>query len=159
MSVRTGSTDPRLVGRWGGGMKRGAAEARGLALTAPTLGLLLWRRGGGGGLGWMGGWVGGSTPCVTFRRVAVSVRGPGQSPVLPFACCVGSLHFVGRCDLCSCGCRFRVGGARSLVRWCRLWVYPPPPLSSGAEVLEAPKAPKKIFSSKLIGAKGAREKF
>ena len=28
-------------------------------------------------------------PCVTFRRVAVSLRGPGQSPVLPFACCVG----------------------------------------------------------------------
>ena len=25
------------------------------------------------------------TPCVTFRRVAVSLRGPGQSPVLPFA--------------------------------------------------------------------------
>ena len=29
-----------------------------------------------------------STPCVTFRRVVVSVRGPGQSPVLPFACCI-----------------------------------------------------------------------
>ena len=26
---------------------------------------------------------------VTFRRVAVSLRGPGQSPILPFACCVG----------------------------------------------------------------------
>ena len=29
-------------------------------------------------------------PRVTFRRVVVSLRGPGQSPVLPFACCVGS---------------------------------------------------------------------
>ena len=26
--------------------------------------------------------------------------GPGQSPVLPFACCVGSLRSVGRCDRC-----------------------------------------------------------
>ena len=25
-------------------------------------------------------------PCVTFRLVVVSLRGPGQSPVLPFAC-------------------------------------------------------------------------
>ena len=25
-------------------------------------------------------------PCVTFRRVAVSLRGPGQSPGRPFAC-------------------------------------------------------------------------
>ena len=32
-------------------------------------------------------------PRVTFRRVAVSLRGPGQSPVLPSACCVGSLRF------------------------------------------------------------------
>ena len=29
-------------------------------------------------------------PFVTFRRVAASFRGPGQS-VLPFACCVGSM--------------------------------------------------------------------
>ena len=28
-------------------------------------------------------------PCVTFRRVAVSLRGPGQSPARPFACCAG----------------------------------------------------------------------
>ena len=28
-------------------------------------------------------------PRVTLCRVAVFVRGPGQSPVLPFACCVG----------------------------------------------------------------------
>ena len=54
-------------------------------------------------------------PCVTFRRVAVSLRGPGQSPVLPFACCVGSLRSVGRCGRCSCRCRFRVRGAQSLV--------------------------------------------
>ena len=29
--------------------------------------------------------------------LGVSLRGPGQSPVLPFACCVGSLLSVGRC--------------------------------------------------------------
>ena len=40
-------------------------------------------------------------PCVTFRRVAVSLRGPGQSLVLSFVCCVGSLRPVGRCGLCS----------------------------------------------------------
>ena len=40
-------------------------------------------------------------PCVTFRRVAVSFRGPGQSPVPPFACCVGSLLSDGRGGLCS----------------------------------------------------------
>ena len=43
-------------------------------------------------------------PPVPFRPVAVSLRGPGQSPVLPFACCVGSLRSVGRCGRCSfCG--------------------------------------------------------
>ena len=51
-------------------------------------------------------------PCVTFRRVVVPLRGPGQSPVLPFACCVGSLRSVGRCGRCSCWCRFRVRGAQ-----------------------------------------------
>ena len=40
-------------------------------------------------------------PCVTFRRVVVSLRGPEQSPVLPFACCVGSLLSVARCSRCS----------------------------------------------------------
>ena len=55
-------------------------------------------------------------PCVTFRRVVVSLRGPGQSPILPFACCVGSLRSVGRCGRCSCWCRFRVRGAQRLVR-------------------------------------------
>ena len=54
-------------------------------------------------------------PCVTVRRVVVSLRGPGQSPVLPFACCVGSLRSVGPCGRCSCWCRFRVHGAQSLV--------------------------------------------
>ena len=54
-------------------------------------------------------------PCVTFRRVAVSLRGPGQSPVLPFACCARSLRSDGHCGLCSCWCRFRGGGAPSLV--------------------------------------------
>ena len=51
-------------------------------------------------------------PRVTFRLVVVSLRGPGQSPVLPFACCVGSLLSVGRCGRCSCWCRFRVRGAQ-----------------------------------------------
>ena len=72
--------------------------------------------------------------CVTFRCVVVSLRGPGQSPGLPFACCVGSLRSVGRCDRCSCWCRFRVRGAQSLVCWgcagcggmCRLHVSGPP---------------------------------
>ena len=54
-------------------------------------------------------------PCVTFRRVTVSLKGPGQSSVLPFACCVGSLHYVSRCGRCSCWCRFRVRGAQWLV--------------------------------------------
>ena len=40
-------------------------------------------------------------PRVTFRLVVVSLRGPGQSPVLPFACCVGSLRSGGRCGRCS----------------------------------------------------------
>ena len=51
-------------------------------------------------------------PCVTFRRVVAPFRGPGQSPGLPFACCVGSLRSVGRCGRCSCWCRFRVRGAQ-----------------------------------------------
>ena len=59
----------------------------------------------------------GTTPCVTFRLVDVRLRGPGQSPVLPFACCVGSLRSVGRCGRCSCWCRFRVRGAQWLVCW------------------------------------------
>ena len=51
-------------------------------------------------------------PCVTFRLVVAPLRGPGRSPVLPFACCVGSLRSVGRCGRCSCWCRFRVRGAQ-----------------------------------------------
>ena len=54
-------------------------------------------------------------PCATSLRVAVSLRGPGQSPVLPFACCVGSLRSVGRCGRCSRWCRCRVRGAQC---WC-----------------------------------------
>ena len=54
-------------------------------------------------------------PCVTFRLVVVPLRGPGQSPVLPFACCVGSLLSVGRCGRCSCWCCFRFRGAQWLV--------------------------------------------
>ena len=40
-------------------------------------------------------------PRVTFRPVDVPLRGPGQSPARPFACCVGSLRSVGRCGRCS----------------------------------------------------------
>ena len=58
---------------------------------------------------------GGRWSPLLFRRVAVSLRGPGQSPALPFTCCVGSLCVVGCCGLCSCWCRFRVRGAQSLV--------------------------------------------
>ena len=54
---------------------------------------------------------------MTFRLVVAPLRGPGQSPVLPFACCVGSLLSVGRCGRCSCWCCFRVRGAQWLVCW------------------------------------------
>ena len=40
-------------------------------------------------------------PCVTFRLVVAPLQGPGQSPILPFACCVGPLLSVGRCGRCS----------------------------------------------------------
>ena len=50
--------------------------------------------------------------CVTLRRVVVPLRGPEQSPVLPFTCCVGLLLSVGCCGLCSCWCRFRIRGAQ-----------------------------------------------
>ena len=53
--------------------------------------------------------------CVTFRWVVISLRGPGQSPVLPFACCVGLLLSVSRCGRCSCWCRFHVRRAQWLV--------------------------------------------
>ena len=56
-------------------------------------------------------------PCVTFRQVVVSLRGPGRSPVVPFACCVGLLLSVGRCGQCSCWCCFPVRGAQQLVCW------------------------------------------
>ena len=42
-----------------------------------------------------------SPPRVTVRLVVAPLRGPGRSPVLPFACCVGSLRSVGRCGRCS----------------------------------------------------------
>ena len=77
-------------------------------------------RGGHSGCGW--GEPPPPAPCVTFRRLAVSLRGPGQSPVLPFACCIGSLCSDGRCGPCSCWCRFRVRGAQGLAHWgCAGW--------------------------------------
>ena len=52
--------------------------------------------------------------CVTFRRAAVSLRGPGQSPFLPFACCVGLLRSDGRRGLCSfCGVASAFAGPSS----------------------------------------------
>ena len=53
-----------------------------------------------------------AAPRVTFRRVAVSLRGPGQSPVLPFACCAGSMLSDGRCGRCSMWYRFCISGAQ-----------------------------------------------
>ena len=53
-----------------------------------------------GYFGLEGGVQGGLPPCVTFRLVVVPLRGPGRSPVLPFACCVRSLLSVGRCGGC-----------------------------------------------------------
>ena len=70
-------------------------------------------------------WSEDRTPCVTFRLVVAPLRGPGQSPVLPFACCVGSLRSVGCCGRCSCWCRFRVRGA------------PPPPPPIGADRIDS----------------------
>ena len=37
---------------------------------------------------------------MTFRLVVAPLRGPGQSPVLPFACCVGSLSSVRNIGIC-----------------------------------------------------------
>ena len=51
-------------------------------------------------------------PRVTFRLVVAPLRGPGQSPILPFAYCVRSLLSVGRCSRRSCWCRFCVRGAQ-----------------------------------------------
>ena len=62
-------------------------------------------------------------PCVTFRTVVAPLRGPGQSTVLPFACCVGSLLSVGRCGRCSCWCRSRVRGAQWLVCRGLCWMW------------------------------------
>ena len=76
---------------------------------------------------------------MTFCRVAVSLRGPGRSPVLPFACCVWLPRSVTRCSRCSRWCRLHVRGAQLLVRGCtgccggRLTVFaahaPPSPTS------------------------------
>ena len=60
-------------------------------------------------------------PRVTFRLVVVPLWGPGQSPVLPFACCVGSLLSVGRCGRCSCWCRFRVRAVVGVPGLCWMW--------------------------------------
>ena len=56
-------------------------------------------------------------PLCNIPSGCCSLRGPGQSPVRPFACCVGSLLSVGRCGRCSCWCRFGVRGAQWLACW------------------------------------------
>ena len=81
----TGRSHVRAVGRGGGG--------RVLQKVWPTLQM---------------------PPRVIFRRVVAPLRGPGQSPIRPFACCVGSLRSVGCCGPCSCWCRFHVRGAQPL---------------------------------------------
>ena len=50
--------------------------------------------------------------CVTFLRVAVSLRGPRQSPVLPFTCCVDSMLSDGRCGRRSLWRHFRASGVQ-----------------------------------------------
>ena len=86
---------------------------------------------------------GGLTPCVTFRLVVVSLRSPGQSPVLPFACCAGSLLSVGRCGRCSCWCLYRVNN-------------PPPPQTKvtivGKRNLPLGKFGQAIFGTHTIGS-------
>ena len=57
-----------------------------------------------------------STPCVTSRRVAIYLQGPRHSPVLPFACCIGSMLFDGCGGQCYLWCPFRIGAAR-LAHW------------------------------------------
>ena len=90
---------------------------------------------------------GAQPPRVTFRRVAVPLRGPEQSPGLPFACCVGSVPSGGHCGLCSLWCRFRIRGAQQLAYWGLCWLLqgslygfccpaPPPRRPSGAELLK-----------------------
>ena len=53
--------------------------------------------------------------CLTFRLVVVSLWGPGESPVVSFACCIGLLLSVSHCGWCSCWCRFCVREAQWLV--------------------------------------------
>ena len=54
---------------------------------------------------------GGGEGCVTFCRVAVSLRNLGQSPVRLFACCSGSMLSDGRYGRCSLWCCCRVSGS------------------------------------------------
>ena len=97
------------------------------------------REGGGGQANIRREEEGGGIPRVTFRRVVVSLRGPGQSPVLPFACCVGSLRSVGRCGRCSCWCPFRVRGAQSLAyRGCAGCCPPSPRSCNGPQAIPPP---------------------
>ena len=101
---------------------------------------------------------------MTFRPVVAPLRGPGQSPVLPFACCVGSLHSVGRCGRCSCWCRFRVRGAQRLVcrgcagcgRMCRLLrpLPPPKPRKPQASLNGSPHEPEGVHTPIRGGGAG-----
>ena len=98
---------------------------------------------------------------MTFRRVVISLRGPGQSPVLPFACCVGSLLSVGRCGRCSCWCRFRVRGAQWVVCWgcagCDMVClqrggYPPPPFPPGRPAYAQPLSAVRVHQQRQGGS-------
>ena len=77
-----------------------------------TTGTAAAQEAGARGDGQVDGECAATAPCVTFRLVVAPLRGPGRSPVLPFACCVGSLLSVGRCGWCFCWCCFRVRGAQ-----------------------------------------------
>ena len=91
---------------------------------------------------------------MTFRWVAVSLRGPGQSPARPFACCVGSLRSVGLCGRCSCWCRFRVRGVPGLC-----WMWRDVPLGvSGAQWLPLP-APRRDVLEGLRAQRGFQERL
>ena len=113
-----GSHEPPTVGSRGrpiserGNPVSGCSRGMGPAIQQRERAQTEITREGVAGQGCIGRGEGGyPPPRVTVRRVVVPLRGPGQSPVLPFARCVGSLRSDGRCGRCSCWCRFRVRGA------------------------------------------------
>ena len=76
-------------------------------------------------------------PCATLRPLVVSLRGPGRSPVLPFAECAGSALSAqpqgGRVLVCLCGTPYSVCCGCG---WCppppsRMWTVDRTPQSEG----------------------------